>query len=74
MQGVRDQLHAAARMGSLPHKTNFKEEDTADVFWEILVTDVKLALKWALDTMHKKHCATKLSFSVSKESYQLDRA
>ena len=34
MQGVRDQVHAAQRMGAVPELTIFAEEDMADMFWE----------------------------------------
>ena len=73
MQGVRDQLQVAARMGCLPHETEFKEEDMADMFWEIPATDVQLAVQWALNTVRAKQRAANLCFSVSKESNHLDR-
>ena len=45
----------------------------ADMFWEIPASDVKSAVQWALHTVRKKHRATNLSFSVSRESNHLDR-
>ena len=45
----------------------------ADMIWEIPAFDVKSALQWALHTVRKKHRATNLSFSVSRESNHLDR-
>ena len=55
-------------MGGLPAETEFKEEDMADMFWEIPATEVK----WAVDTVRTKHRAKTLSFSMSKESNQLN--
>ena len=73
MQGVRDQLRVAACIGALPHRTEFKEENMAHMFWGIPATDVKSAVEWALNTIRAKHRATNLWFSVSKESNHLDR-
>ena len=73
MQGVRDQLQAAARMGAITHETEFNDEDMADMFQEIPATDVKWAVQWALNAVRAKHRATNLSFSASKESNHLDR-
>ena len=47
MQGVRDEIHAAVRMGRKPQSLSLKEEDMTDMFWEIPSTEVKSALSWA---------------------------
>ena len=48
MQGVRGQNHAAVHMGGTPQSLSLKEADMTDMFWEILSTEVKAALSWAL--------------------------
>ena len=73
MQGVRDQIHAAVRMGGNPRSLSLKEEDMTDMFWEIPSTEVKSALSWALSEVGKSARSKCLSFSVSKESKALDR-
>ena len=73
MQGVRDQLHAAARLGASSGASEFLEEDMSDMFREIRASEVKSALEWALSRVRSALRTKDLHFSVSRESNHLDR-
>ena len=73
MQGVRDQVHTAQRMGTVPERTVFAEEDMADMFWEIQADEVKQAARWAMQRMCAKRRVKHALFSISRESKHLDR-
>ena len=73
MQGVRDQVHAAQRMGAVPELTVFAEEDMADMFWEIPAEEVKQAARWAMQRMCANQRIKHALFSISRESKHLDQ-
>ena len=73
MQGVRDQVHVAQRMGAVPEMTVFAEEDMADMFWEIPADEIIQAARWAMRRMCTKQCIKQAFFSISRESKHLDR-
>ena len=73
MQGVRDQVHAAQRMGAVPELKVFAEEDMANMFWEIPADEVKQAARGAMQRMCAKQRIKHALFSFSRESKHLDR-
>ena len=54
MQGVRDQLVAACRMGARPLHTHFVEKDMSDMFWEIPLEQVVSSLDWDFSVLAKQ--------------------
>ena len=73
MQGVRDQLHAAARLGVSSSASEFLDEDMSDMCWEILASEVQSAPERALPHVRFAHRTKELHLSVSRESNRLDR-